>query len=42
MIVMYCAIAVVMAVPLLPLLCLKSIANAVYIMFENKRQDYQM
>ena len=41
MILMYCLIAVVVAVPLLPLLYVKSIMNAIYILLNNKREAYK-
>jgi len=41
MILMYCSIAVVIAVPLLPLLYVKSIMNAIYILLNNKREAYK-
>lgn len=40
MILLYCLIGFVIAVPLLPFLYIKSIMNAVYIAINNKRQDY--
>ena len=41
MILFYCGIAVVLSVPILPLLYMKSIFNAIYILMNNKRQEYK-
>lgn len=41
MILLYCVIAVVISIPILPLLYLKCIFNAIYIVLNNKRQDYK-
>jgi len=41
MILMYCLIAVFLAVPFLPLLYMKCLANAIYICFNNKREDFR-
>jgi len=38
---MYCLIGFVFSLPLLPLIYLKSITNAIYIALNNKRQDYK-
>ena len=40
MILFYCCIAVVFSIPILPLLYMKSVINAVYIFMSNKRQEY--
>lgn len=37
---MYCLIAVVLSIPLLPMLYFKCIMNGVYIFFNNKREAY--
>jgi len=41
MIMFYCSIAVVISIPILPLLYMKSVFNAIYILMNNKRQDYK-
>lgn len=38
---MYCLIGIVFSLPLLPLIYLKSIMNAIYIVMNNKRQAYK-
>ena len=42
MIIIFCAIALVLAVPIFPLLYLKCIGNAIYISAKNKRVDYPL
>lgn len=41
MILMYCFLAIFLAIPFLPTLYLKCIANAVFISFNNKREQYK-
>lgn len=41
MIMMYCVIAIFLAIPFLPMLYLKCVANAIYISFTNKREEYK-
>jgi len=41
MILMYCLLGVVVSIPILPLLYLKSILNAVFIAINNKRQAFK-
>ena len=38
---MYCLLGTIIAVPLVPLLYFKLIVNAVFIQFNNKREDYK-
>ena len=40
MIVLYCSIGTVLSLPIFPCLYIKSVANAVYISMNNKRQSY--
>lgn len=40
MILMYCLLGCVVAIPLIPLLYIKIIVNSVFIVMNNKRQDY--
>ena len=37
MIIIYCMLAIILAIPILPMLYAKSLANAVFILFNNKR-----
>ena len=41
MMLMYCVLACILSVPVLPLLYLKSIANAIYIAMNNKRENFK-
>ena len=41
MIVIYSSIAIVLAVPIYPLLYLKCVGNAMYILAKNKRVEYK-
>lgn len=41
MMLMFCLIAIVVSVPILPLLYTKSIVNSIYISMNNKRQDFK-
>ena len=41
MILMYCLLGFWIAVPIVPLLYIKLISNAIFIYFNNKRQDYK-
>jgi hypothetical protein len=41
MILMYCLLGCIIAIPIVPLLYLKLIMNAIFIYFNNKRQDYK-
>jgi hypothetical protein len=41
MILMYCLLGFTISIPLIPLLYLKLIMNAIFIQFNNKRQDYK-
>lgn len=41
MIMMYCFIAIFLAVPFLPILYMKCVANAIFISATNKREDYK-
>ena len=41
MLLFYCGFAVVISIPVLPLLYMKCILNAVFILINNKRQDYK-
>jgi len=41
MILMYCLLGFIISLPLIPLLYSKLIANAIFIYFNNKRQDYK-
>mmetsp|Transcript_12110 Transcript_12110/g.18726 ORF Transcript_12110/g.18726 Transcript_12110/m.18726 type:complete len:117 (+) Transcript_12110:3401-3751(+) len=41
MIVIFCLIAIAIAVPILPLLYLKCLGNAIYILFQNRREAYK-
>ena len=41
MIVMFCIIAIILSIPLLPLLYIKCILNAIFISFNNKRETYK-
>jgi len=38
---LYCSIAVFLSIPIMTLLYLKCIFNSIYILFNNKRQDYK-
>lgn len=41
MMLMYCLLGTIISIPIIPLLYCKLIINAVYIYFNNKRQDYK-
>ena len=41
MMVMYCFLALIISVPVLPLLYCKSVTNAIYIAINNKRQNFK-
>ena len=41
MILLYCSIAVSISIPVMVLLYMKCIFNSIYILFNNKRQDYK-
>ena len=41
MILMYCLLGFFIAIPIIPILYLKLISNAIFIYFNNKRQDYK-
>lgn len=41
MILMYCILAIVISIPIVPILYAKSVINAGYIMVNNKRQEYK-
>ena len=41
MIIMYCILAVIVAIPILPCLYFKNLANSVFIFFNNKREEYK-
>ena len=41
MVLMYCSIAIVISIPVLPLLYMKCIFNAIYISMNNKREEYK-
>ena len=41
MIIMYCLLAIIISIPMTPILYAKSMVNASYIMMNNKRQEYK-
>ena len=41
MVSLYCALAAAISVPLVPLLYIKIIANAIYILVNNKREEFK-
>lgn len=41
MVIIYCMLAIIIAIPVLPLLYLKIIVNNIYICFTNKREKYK-
>ena len=41
MIIMYCLLAIIISIPMIPILYAKSMINASYIMMNNKRQEYK-
>ena len=41
MILMYCFLGTIISLPIIPLLYMKLIMNAIYIFFYNKREDYR-
>jgi hypothetical protein len=41
MILLYCALACIMVIPVIPLLYLKMLTNSIFIVFANNREDYK-
>jgi hypothetical protein len=41
MILMYCLLGFIISIPIIPMLYMKLIMNAIFIFFNNKRQDYK-
>ena len=41
MILMYCSIAIIMVIPSIPILYFKILINSIFIMLNNRREDYR-